>query len=116
MSASKARDLTAQLEGVQQRFARWRHTHRTRSRIPESLWAAAVRAAGVHGLHRTSKALRLNYYALKERVEQQSGAVVNPVEEAATARFLELPHPAPVVLANARWNWRTLAGPRCASI
>jgi len=97
MSASKARDLPARLEGVRERFARWRHTHRIRSRIPESLWAAAVRAAGVHGLHRTAKALRLNYYALKERVEQQSTAVPNPVEQAATARFLELPHPAPVV-------------------
>jgi hypothetical protein len=75
VGTSKTRDLPPGLEGVRRRFEHWRRTHRRRSRIPEALWAAAVRAAGRCGIHRTSKALRLDYYSLKDRVEEQSRAV-----------------------------------------
>jgi len=75
MNASERRDLPAGLEGVQRRFERWRQTRRGHARIPERLWAAAVKAAGRHGLHRTVRALRLDYYSLKERVERQTGTV-----------------------------------------
>jgi hypothetical protein len=84
MSISKARCLFAGLEGVRRRFERWRRTHKAHRRIPDRLWAAAVKTAGTCGLHRTSKALRLDYYSLKERVEQQ----------AAAPKFLELTPPA----------------------
>ncbi len=92
MSISKARRLPAGLEGVQRRFERWRRTHKARRRIPGWLWAAAVRAAGTCGLHRTSKALRLDYYSLKERVEQQAAADLE--ERAAAPKFLEVAPPA----------------------
>jgi hypothetical protein len=94
MSISKARCLSAGLEGVRRRFERWRRTHKARRRIPDRLWAAAVRAAGTCGLHRTSKALRLDYYSLKERVEQQATAAPDPAERAAALKFLELTPPA----------------------
>jgi hypothetical protein len=41
-----------------------------------------VETAGKCGLHRTSRALRLDYYSLKKRVEQQSNAVADPAERA----------------------------------
>ena len=94
MSICKARRLPAGLEGVKRRFERWRRTHKTRRRIPDRLWAAAVRAAGTCGLHRTSKALRLDYYSLKERVEQQATATSDPAEGTGVATFLELAPPA----------------------
>ena len=59
----------ARLEGIRRRFDRWRRTRKGRSRIPEALWTAAVKAGGKYGLHRTAQALRLDYYALKKRVE-----------------------------------------------
>jgi hypothetical protein len=86
MNASKRCDLSAGLEGVQRRFERWRQTRRGHSRIPDELWAAAVKAAGVHGLHRTVRALRLDYYSLKERVEQQAGTPCTPAASAAGRR------------------------------
>jgi hypothetical protein len=86
MNASKRRDLPAGLEGVQRRFERWRRTRKGHSRIPDALWAAAVKAAGVHGLHRTVRALRLDYYSLKERVEQQASNASGPTARAATGR------------------------------
>jgi len=90
MRSSKRRSLPAGLEGVRRRFGHWRRTHEVRSRIPDSLWAAAVRAAGTCGIHRTSKALRLDYYSLKDRVEQHSTATSNPAETTAVTTFLEL--------------------------
>jgi hypothetical protein len=69
-----------------------------RTRIPEALWASAVKLADRYGIHRTAKALRVNYYALKERVEQNAvsaGAQQDPAATAskmvAEAEFLELP-------------------------
>ena len=94
MSTSRTRDLPGGLEGVRRRFERWRRTHRPRSRIPDTLWAAAVRAASTCGVHRASKALRLGYYSLKDRVEQQSTAAPDRVEGAAAATFVELDPPA----------------------
>ena len=69
MGTKRTRDLPAQLEGLRRQFDRWRRTHKARSRISESLWAAAVKLAGRYGLHRTAKALRVDYYSLKKRVE-----------------------------------------------
>jgi hypothetical protein len=42
------------------------------------------------GLHRTSKVLRLDYYSLKERVEEQATAATDPEERTAAPKFLEL--------------------------
>jgi len=54
-----------QLERVQHRFELWRRTRKRCSPIPEILWGSAVELAREHGLHRTARALRLNYYSLK---------------------------------------------------
>ena len=75
------------IEAVHQRFERWRSTREHLSPIPEVLWAAAVGAAREHGLNRTARALRLNYYALKERVESAEAQACVPQ---AQARFVEL--------------------------
>ena len=69
MGTGKRRGLPARLEGLRRRFEQWRRTRKGRSRIPEPLWAAAVKVAGTYGIHRTAKTLRLDYYALKKRVE-----------------------------------------------
>jgi len=51
-----------------------------------------VKLAGRYGIHRTAKALRVDYYALKKRVEGTT-AVISSKAPAATAetKFLELP-------------------------
>lgn len=86
MGASKRQNRSARLEGVRRRFERWRRAHRARSRIPDSLWAAAARVALTHGIHRTCRALRLDYYSLKERVEQQPTATSGPVDRAVAGQ------------------------------
>jgi hypothetical protein len=98
MGTKRTHDLPARLEGLRRRFERWRRTRKVRARIPEPLWASAVKLADRYGIHRTAKALRVDYYALKERVEQNAvsaGAQRDPAATAskmvAEAEFLELP-------------------------
>jgi len=102
MNARKARDLPAPLEGVRRRFEQWRKVQKARARIPDSLWASAVKLARVYGINRTAKALRVDYYSLKKRLGQESvadrdfSAVPFGTPEARTAAtFLELAPPSP---------------------
>ena len=88
MRTGNTSDLPARLDRTRRRFDRWRRTRKSRSPIPEPLWASAVKAAGAYGLHRTARVLGLDYYALKKRVE---GAASRGVSEGqASATFLEL--------------------------
>lgn len=97
MRSRKSRAIPARLEAGQRRFERWRRTRKGRARIPASLWASAVKLAGAYGLCRTARALGLDYYSLKQRVEagaaQRSAgpAASRGLPEPAGARFVELP-------------------------
>ena len=75
-----------QLKQVQHRFELWRKTRKGRAPIPETLWVSAVELAREDGLHRTARALRLNYYALKKRF----GLITAPGRPRREATFVEL--------------------------
>jgi len=66
--------LATRLDRVHRAFEHWRRTRRGRAPIPTRLWALAVAHAREAGVHATARRLRLNYYALKERVEGPGGA------------------------------------------
>jgi len=93
MGTKRTRGLPARLERLRRRFERWRGTHKARSRIPEPLWGSAMKMAGTYGLNRTARALRLDYYAFKKRIERQPATAPNLSERTAST-FLELPLPA----------------------
>jgi len=94
MSERNGRGLPARLEGVRRRFERWRRTREFRTRIPDTLWASAVKAAGTHGIHRTAKALRVDYYSLKKRVEEEAARSRRASERNSAPAFVELACPA----------------------
>ena len=74
--------LPAGLERTRRRFEQWRAMRsRGRRRIPESLWSLATRAARQFGVHRTCRALHLDYVVLKRRVE--ANATPDPVRHEA---------------------------------
>jgi hypothetical protein len=77
----------SQFERVQHRFELWRKTRKRCSPIPETLWSSAVELAREHGLHRTARTLRLNYYSLKKRFCLIADAPGRPQKEAT---FVEL--------------------------
>ena len=90
---------------LSQRLEQWRIEQQPRSRLPESIWAAAVELAKRHGLHRTTKALRLDYTGLKNRmpaVAQSTGPVV--------PAFLELLSPAAAGPSEYVVEWESARG------
>ncbi len=89
MSTLKTRALPPRLDAVRGRFKQWRRTRKIGSRIPESLWAAAVKLAEAYGLNAIVKALSIDYYSLKRRLDNKSGSR-SRVAAANGARFVEL--------------------------
>ena len=69
MGAIDRGSLPADLERARSRFQAWRTRRKVGERIPQSLWAAAVRLAKAHGVSRTAATLGLDYYSLKKRTE-----------------------------------------------
>ena len=74
---------------VRREFEQWRRSRAQGTRIPEALWRAAVALAQRHGVSKTSLALRLDYYSLKERLETTTRQ--RPVRERTEGRFIEIP-------------------------
>jgi len=67
--------VDGRLGRVQKELTRWRERHGGRGRaIPQELWAAAVEAALVDGVHVTARALGLDRDRLSGRVAARSGA------------------------------------------
>ena len=85
--------LPARLERTRQRFDHWRETRKVRSRIPESLWTSAVKMARAYGINRTARALRVDYYSLKERVESEASSS-GVCKRNTSSTFVELAAPA----------------------
>lgn len=82
--AAEAEDLSTLRERVEQ----WREQRPKRTRIPEDLWAAAVRVARVEGVYATYKATRFDYNGLKERLALPESTAMRQRGEAAA--FVEL--------------------------
>jgi hypothetical protein len=91
MQTRRGAMVPADLLRVAKRFAKWRERHEVGTRIPEPLWRAAVELAERHGVCRTATALKLGYYALKERVEERTLAAVNAGQSSPRSAFVELP-------------------------
>ena len=90
ISAKKGPSISSkQIDLLQKRFDAWRKSHKTRTRIPDRLWDSAVQVAQRHSLHRTARALHLDYYALKKRLDAAG------VEKGPVPSFIELSPPAP---------------------
>ncbi len=78
--------LPAPLSQARRRFDHWRSRHRPRTKLPEELWANAVELARDHGLNKTARTLRLDYYSLKKHLADTPG----PDSEKTTPEFMEL--------------------------
>jgi hypothetical protein len=88
MGTRERGELPTDLAQGRSRFQAWRGRRQAGDRIPQRLWARAVRLVTSHGISRTAAALGLDYYSLKERSEQ---AAEQPVSSGPA--FVELPSP-----------------------
>jgi hypothetical protein len=69
------------------RFERWRK-ERTGRQIPDPLWRRAVKLARSFGICQTSRALGLNYEALKKRLQLCPNP--SPFPKTSSHKFLEI--------------------------
>src|SRR5438105_5095486 len=79
---------------LQRQLDQFRSTQPRRTKLPESLWQAAVELARQHGVYSVAHPLRLDYMGLKKRL----GAVPILRDKATKPAFVELttPHAAPL--------------------
>ncbi len=92
MRSRKPPAIPARLEATRRRFERWRRARKGHhSRIPASLWTSAVKLAGAYGLCRTARTLRLDYNALKKRIN--SAEPHNSSGQEPATDFVELVPP-----------------------
>jgi hypothetical protein len=83
MSKSPSPGSRGKLSRAHRQFESWRRRRRPGTPIPEPLWHVAVGVTREEGISRTARALGLDYYALKRRVDGRPGE--------PSGRFLELP-------------------------
>jgi hypothetical protein len=88
MVASARGKLPKDLLRGRSRFQAWRERRKAGGRIPQSLWALAVRLVSRHGVSRTAAALGIDYYTLKKRAKM---AASEP--QSGSPAFVELPSP-----------------------
>jgi hypothetical protein len=81
-------DVPARLARGRERFDKFRKKHKGYRRFPDSLWSAAVKLAQVYGVNRTARTLRLDYNALKKRLE--STVAATPSDTTTGPTFIEL--------------------------
>ena len=77
---------------LQRQLDQFRSTQPRRTKLPESLWQAAVELARQHGVYSVAHPLRLDYMGLKRRL----GAAPRFRRKTSKPAFVELiaPHPA----------------------
>jgi len=109
---------------LQRQLDQFRSTQQRRTKLPESLWQAAVELARQHGVHSVAQPLRLDYMGLKKRL----GEPPSHRRKAPRAAFVELITPHPATLeecviefessrgAKMRIQWKASAPPDWASL
>jgi hypothetical protein len=110
MDTRHSGDLPARLESVRRRFEQWRATRQRRTRIPDTLWASAVRVAGTFGISRTARVLRVNPNRLKRRLGDK--LVTSAPELEGESRWM-----APIAwLSDSMKEWSSWWYKRCGSV
>lgn len=120
---SKTTPVPESIAQLQLQLEQIRSTQPRRSRLPESLWDAAVKLARQHGIYRVAHALRLDYVGLKKRLNGMPGTRSN----ASRTAFVELVTPSatmPECLiefesasgGKMRIQWKAAAPPDWASL
>jgi hypothetical protein len=109
---------------LQRQLDQFRSTQQRRTKLPESLWQAAVELARQHGVYSVAHPLRLDYMGLKKRLGEPS----SQRRKAPRPAFVELITPHPAALeecviefessrgAKMRIQWKATAPPDWASL
>src|SRR5438046_5555119 len=99
----ESRTIPEPVAQLQRQLEQFRSTRPGRTKLPESLWQAAVELARQHGVYTVAHPLRLDYMGLKKRL----GAVPILRRKATKPAFVELtaPHAAPLEKCAIDFEW-----------
>jgi hypothetical protein len=85
----KTTPIPERIAQLQHQLEQIRNTQPRRSRLPESLWAAAIELARQYGIYQVAHTLRLDYMGLKKRLN----GVTTVRKSASKTAFMELVPP-----------------------
>ena len=120
----KSTPIPAPIAQLQRQLDQFRSAQPRRTKLPESLWQAAVDLARQHGVYSVAHPLRLDYMRLKKRL---GGGPIRR-RKAVQPAFVELiaPHPAALEECSIefesssggkmRIQWKAVAPPDWASL
>ena len=86
MNSKSAAPIPETVTQLQRQLEQFRNTQPVRTKIPESLWQAAVELARQHGVYAVAHPLRLDYTRLKQRLD----GIPNRPRKLAKPAFVEL--------------------------
>jgi hypothetical protein len=120
----KSKPIPEPIEQLKRELDQFRSTQSGRTKLPESLWQAAVELARQHGVYSVAHPLRLDHTGLKKRL----GGVPSLRKKAPKPTFVELIAPPPTMLEECiiefevssggkmRIQWKAAAPPDWASL
>ena len=120
----KSLPLPEPISRLQHQLDQFRSTQSRRTKLPESLWQAAVELARQHGVYAVAHSLRLDYMRLKKRLT----AAPSLRRKATRPAFVELMAPPPATLeeciielessggSKMRIQWKTTTPPDWTSL
>jgi hypothetical protein len=86
LNSKSTTPIPGAIEQLQRQLDEFRSTQRHRTKLPETLWQAAVELARQHGVYSVAHPLRLDYTGLKKRLD----GVLDPKKKAVKSAFVEL--------------------------
>jgi hypothetical protein len=84
-------DIPSNVAELCRQIEQWRQTRRRREPMPPRLWAMAARLAQEHTVAWIARLARLDYYALRDRLDAL--AVEHTPKQETRPSFVELPAP-----------------------
>ncbi len=96
MNRNNTTPIPGPIEQLQRQLDEFRSTQPHRTKLPETLWQAAVELARQHGVHSVAHPLRLDLPGLKKRLD----GVPSPRKKAAKPAFVELIADHPTTMAD----------------
>ena len=69
MNGKTTKPIPEAVTQLQRQLEQFRSTQPVRTKLPESLWKAAIELARQHGIYAVAHPLRLDYTRLKQRVD-----------------------------------------------
>ena len=103
---SKSTPLPEPIEQLQRQLDEFRSTQPHRTKLPETLWQAAVELARQHGVYSVAHPLRLDYTGLKKRLD----GVADLKKKSAKPAFVELITSDPVTMREYVIEFESSAG------